>query len=102
VRATLVLLLTTLAFVASLLVVPPPVAHARTKDDAAIGTLSRLATVHVAKPAIRKAERTPGPALAPRVFVAEPAALVLVAAKAPPKQFRPSAPDRSLFMVFLN
>ena len=101
-RATVILFLTTLAFLASLIIVPPPVAHAKSKDDAAIGALSRLGVVHVAKPAVRKVERTPGPAIAPRVFAVEAAAFVLVDAKAPPKHRTPSARDRSLFMVFLN
>jgi hypothetical protein len=100
VHATFVLVLTTLAFLTSLFVVPPPVAHAN-KGDAAIGA-ARLAMVHVAKPVVRKAERTSGPAMEPRVLAVSPAAFVRVAATAPPKQHRPSAPDRFELMVFLN
>jgi hypothetical protein len=101
VRATLVLLLTTLAFLASLFVVAPPMAHAK-KGGAAIDSAARLATVHVAKPDVRKAERTPGAATALRVFSVEPAAFVLASATPPPKLHTPFAPHRSLFMVFLN
>ena len=99
-RGKLLLLLTTLAFVASFFVVPT--AHAK-RGDAAIGA-ARLAMVHAAnavKPS-PKAERTPGPAVTPRVFGVEPAAFVLVSAKTPPKQYVPNAPDQSDLMVFLN
>lgn len=101
-RATFVLLLTTLAFVASLFVVPPLVAHAKKGGGAAVDAAARLATVQAAKPGIRKAERTPGPAIAPRLSSAEPAAFVLATASAPPKLHTPFARDRSVLMVFLN
>ena len=94
-----VLLVTTLAFVAALFVVPVPAT--KRGGDATIGA-ARLAMVQVAKPVVRKAERTPGPAVTPRVFSVEAAAFAFLETKAPPKQWRPAAPDRSLFMVFLN
>lgn len=96
----LVVLLTTLAFVASSFVAAPQVVTK--KGGAAIDAAARLATVHVAKPDVRKAERTPGPAVTPRVFAVEAAAFVLASAVPPPKLHIPSAPDRSVLMVFLD
>jgi hypothetical protein len=101
VQRTLVLVLTTLAFVAALFVVPPMAAARSQKGDAAIGA-ARLAMVHVAKPVVRKAERTPGPAMAPRVFSVEPATFAALEGNSPPKQWTPDALDRSVLMVFLN
>jgi hypothetical protein len=105
VRATLVLLLTTLAFVASLFVLPGagPSAHAK-KGDTAIGA-AHVAMVHVAKPVMRKAERiqrTDAPAIAARVFAVARAAFALAPVKTLPRQHPFSVPDRSLLMVFLN
>lgn len=95
-----VLLLTTLAFLAALFVVPPPAAAAK-KGEAAIGA-ARLAMIHVAKPIIRKAERSPAPAMTPHVFSVASALLAFRIVVAAPTTWTPSAPDRSVLMVFLN
>jgi hypothetical protein len=100
VQRTFVLLLTTLAFVAALFVVPPPMAAAK-KGEAAIGA-ARLAMVHAAKPVVRKAERSPTPALTPHVFSAQAALLFFHVLTVAPTTWTPPAPDRSILMVFLN
>lgn len=101
-RANLLVLLTTLAFMAALFVVLPRATGAK-RGDPGIGA-ARLAMVHAAnaaKPSPRKADGSPGSALSPRVFAIEPA-FVFVAAKEPAKQYVPTAPDCSELMVFLN
>jgi hypothetical protein len=100
VQRTFVLLLTTLAFVAALFVVPPPAAAAK-KGEAAIGA-ARLAMVHVAKPIIRKAERSSAPALTPHVFSVHGALLFFHVLTTAPTTWTPPALDRSVLMVFLN
>ena len=101
-RRAFLLLLTTFAFVASLFVVPPPAAHAKKGDAAISAARLAIATAQAVKPAVRKAERTPGPATTPRVFAVEPARFASLTVKAPPKTRIPEAPDRSELMVFLN
>ena len=102
-RAKLLLLLTTLAFVASLFVVPPPATAGGKRGDAAISA-ARLAMVHAAnvvKPSPRKAEGTTGSALTPRISSVEPATYHLVTCSWAPREYVRSAPDRSELMVFL-